>query len=88
MFRVVIPARHASTRLPGKPLRRIAGEPMILHVHRLAQRSGAAEVIIATDDTRQGPPTTGAIRERPYPGVRAVRPPMCWNIQSPTAPYA
>ena len=52
MFRVVIPARHASTRLPGKPLRRIAGEPMILHVHRLAQRSGAAEVIIATDDAR------------------------------------
>ena len=52
MFRVVIPARHASTRLPGKPLLPIAGEPMIVHVHRLAQRSGAAEVIIATDDAR------------------------------------
>ena len=52
MFRVVIPARHASTRLPGKPLLQIAGEPMILHVHRLAQRSGAAEVIVATDDAR------------------------------------
>jgi 3-deoxy-manno-octulosonate cytidylyltransferase (CMP-KDO synthetase) len=52
MFRVVIPARHASTRLPGKPLLPIAGEPMILHVHRLAERSGAAEVIIATDDAR------------------------------------
>jgi 3-deoxy-manno-octulosonate cytidylyltransferase (CMP-KDO synthetase) len=52
MFRVVIPARHASTRLPGKPLLPIAGEPMILHVHRLAERSGAAEVIVATDDAR------------------------------------
>jgi len=52
VFRVVIPARHASTRLPGKPLRAIAGEPMILHVHRLALRAGAAEVIVATDDER------------------------------------
>jgi 3-deoxy-manno-octulosonate cytidylyltransferase (CMP-KDO synthetase) len=52
LFRVVIPARHASTRLPGKPLLLLAGEPMILHVHRLALRSGAAEVIIATDDER------------------------------------
>lgn len=52
MFRVVIPARHASTRLPGKPLVLIAGTPMILHVHRLAIRSGAQEVIVATDDDR------------------------------------
>ncbi len=52
MFRVVIPARHASTRLPGKPLLLLAGEPMILHVHRLASLSGAAEVIVATDDER------------------------------------
>jgi 3-deoxy-manno-octulosonate cytidylyltransferase (CMP-KDO synthetase) len=52
LFRVVIPARHASTRLPGKPLLLLAGEPMILHVHRLALRSGAAEVIVATDDER------------------------------------
>ena len=52
MFRIVIPARHASTRLPGKPLLPIAGEPMILHVHRLALRSGAAEVVVATDDAR------------------------------------
>lgn len=52
VFRVVIPARHASTRLPGKPLLMLAGEPMILHVHRLALRSGAAEVIVATDDER------------------------------------
>lgn len=52
MYRVVIPARHASTRLPGKPLALIAGTPMILHVHRLALRAGAHEVIVATDDER------------------------------------
>ena len=52
MFRVVIPARYASTRLPGKPLVLLAGMPLVLHVHRLAQRSGAGEVVIATDDAR------------------------------------
>lgn len=52
MFRVAIPARHASTRLPGKPLALLAGTPMILHVHRLAERSGAEQVIVATDDER------------------------------------
>jgi 3-deoxy-manno-octulosonate cytidylyltransferase (CMP-KDO synthetase) len=52
VFRVVIPARHASTRLAGKPLALLTGEPMILHVHRIAMRSGAAEVIVATDDER------------------------------------
>ncbi len=54
MFRVVIPARHASTRLPGKPLLMLAGKPMILHVHRLALQSGATEVVVATDDERIG----------------------------------
>ncbi len=52
MFRVAIPARHASTRLPGKPLALLAGLPMIEHVHRLATRSGAQEVVVATDDER------------------------------------
>lgn len=52
MFRVVIPARYASTRLPGKPLAMLAGLPLVLHVHRLALRSGAREVIVATDDER------------------------------------
>ena len=52
MFRVIIPARYASTRLPGKPLRLIAGRPMIEHVHARARASGAAEVIVATDDRR------------------------------------
>ena len=51
-FVVAIPARYASTRLPGKPLRLIAGEPMIVHVARRAMEAGAAEVVIATDDER------------------------------------
>lgn len=51
-FVVAIPARHASTRLPGKPLRLIAGEPMIVHVVRRAREAGASEVVVATDDTR------------------------------------
>lgn len=51
-FRVAIPARYASTRLPGKPLLAIAGRPMIEHVWRLACASGAREVVIATDDER------------------------------------
>ncbi len=51
-FRVVIPARFASTRLPGKPLAEIAGRPMIAHVWERACASRAAEVIIASDDDR------------------------------------
>ena len=51
-FVVAIPARYASTRLPGKPLLLIAGEPMIVHVARRATEAGAAEVVIATDDER------------------------------------
>jgi len=51
-FKVVIPARYASTRLPGKPLRLLAGRPMLQHVHDRAQQSGAETVIIATDDPR------------------------------------
>ena len=51
-FVVVIPARYASTRLPGKALVDIAGKPMVVHVAERAQRSGATEVWIATDDQR------------------------------------
>jgi len=51
-FKVVIPARYNSTRLPGKPLIEIAGFPMIIHVARKAKLSGAEEIIIATDDER------------------------------------
>lgn len=51
-FVVVIPARYASTRLPGKPLLDIAGKPMVVRVAERAKASGAAEVCIATDDER------------------------------------
>ena len=51
-FTVVIPARYESSRLPGKPLADIAGKPMIQHVYERARESGAAEVVVATDDQR------------------------------------
>ena len=51
-FTVVIPARFASTRLPGKPLKDIAGMSMIERVYLQAQKSQAAQVIVATDDQR------------------------------------
>lgn len=51
-FKVVIPARYASTRLPGKPLVDIGGQPMIRWVIDAARRSGASEVWVATDDER------------------------------------
>lgn len=49
-FAVLIPARRASTRLPDKPLADIAGLPMVVHVARRAQASGATLVAVATDD--------------------------------------
>jgi 3-deoxy-manno-octulosonate cytidylyltransferase (CMP-KDO synthetase) len=51
-FKVVIPSRYASTRLPGKPLLDIAGKPMIAHVCQRAQEADADEIIVATDDER------------------------------------
>ena len=51
-FNVVIPARYASKRLPGKPLRDINGKPMLEHVYERARESAASEVVIATDDER------------------------------------
>lgn len=51
-FVVAIPARHASTRLPGKPLQPLGGEPLILHVARRALAAGARDVWVATDDPR------------------------------------
>ena len=51
-FTVLIPARFASTRLPGKPLADIAGKPMVVRVAERAQGSGAARVVVATDDAR------------------------------------
>jgi 3-deoxy-manno-octulosonate cytidylyltransferase (CMP-KDO synthetase) len=52
VFRVVIPVRYASTRFPGKAVAELLGRPMIHHVYARAVASGAAEVIIATDDQR------------------------------------
>ena len=51
-FIVAIPARHAASRLPGKPLRLIGGTPMVLHVARRALAAGADAVWVATDDAR------------------------------------
>ena len=51
-FKVVIPARYAATRLPGKPLRKILHKPMIQWVVEAAQASKAEQVIVATDDER------------------------------------
>src|SRR4029077_8435826 len=51
-FTVLIPARYASTRLPGKPLLDVAGKPMVVRVAERAQASGAERVVIATDDER------------------------------------
>jgi 3-deoxy-manno-octulosonate cytidylyltransferase (CMP-KDO synthetase) len=51
-FIAVIPARYGSTRLPGKPLKDIAGKPMIEWAYRQTAKSGASEVIVATDDER------------------------------------
>ncbi|MFP1808512.1 3-deoxy-manno-octulosonate cytidylyltransferase [Lonsdalea quercina] len=48
-FTVIIPARFASSRLPGKPLADINGKPMVIHVMERAQESGAERVIVATD---------------------------------------
>lgn len=51
-YYVVVPARFASSRLPGKPLADIAGQPMVARVARRCQQSSARQVLVATDDTR------------------------------------
>jgi len=51
-FKVVIPSRYASSRLPGKPLLDIVGKPMLQHVYERACESRASQVVIATDDSR------------------------------------
>jgi len=51
-FVVAIPARHAASRLPGKPLRLLVGEPLVRHVARRALAAGAREVWVAADDPR------------------------------------
>ncbi len=64
-FVVIIPARYASTRFPGKPLAEIAGKPMIAHVAERARKSGAREVLIATDH----PQIADAARQYGYTAV-------------------
>lgn len=51
-FHVIIPARYASSRFPGKPLAELAGKPMVVRVCERARESGAASVHVATDDER------------------------------------
>jgi 3-deoxy-manno-octulosonate cytidylyltransferase (CMP-KDO synthetase) len=51
-FTVLIPARYASTRLPGKPLSDVCGKPMVVRVAERARASGAERVVVATDDER------------------------------------
>jgi 3-deoxy-manno-octulosonate cytidylyltransferase (CMP-KDO synthetase) len=51
-FVVAIPARFASTRLPGKPLRELGGVPLVLRVAQRAQQAGAQQVVVAVDDAR------------------------------------
>ncbi len=51
-FTVIIPARYAATRLPGKPLADLGGRPLLQWVHERALASGAARVVVATDDAR------------------------------------
>ncbi len=51
-FVVAIPARYAASRLPGKPLRLLGGEPLVLRVAQRALLAGAREVWVATDDQR------------------------------------
>ncbi len=51
-YKIVIPARYHSSRLPGKPLLPLAGRPMIAHVCAQALQAGAESVVVATDDER------------------------------------
>lgn len=51
-FKIVIPARYASTRLPGKPLKKLNGKTLIEHVYIAASRTDADEIIVATDNQK------------------------------------
>ena len=64
-FKVVIPARYASARLPGKPLLDIGGKPMVVRVVEQALQSGADEVAVATDHEK----IAAAVRQAGYQAV-------------------
>lgn len=68
-FSVIIPARHGSTRFPGKPLAELAGKPMIVHVAERAAQSGAREVLIATDHAG----IASAVRDHGYTAIMTSR---------------
>lgn len=51
-YKIVIPARYGSSRLPGKPLIELAGKPMVQHVYERAVETGIKDIVIATDDQR------------------------------------
>ncbi|WP_127957979.1 3-deoxy-manno-octulosonate cytidylyltransferase [Serratia microhaemolytica] len=59
-FIAIIPARYASSRLPGKPLADIGGKPMVVHVMERAKQSGAERVIVATDHAEVATAVTAA----------------------------
>ena len=63
MFKVVIPARYASSRLPGKVLLPMAGKPMLQWVYERACAAQAEEVVIATDDERVAARARGFARQ-------------------------
>ena len=77
---VLVPARMSSTRLPGKPLADIWGEPMIVHVWRRAMEADVGPVLVAADDARiqdarnQVPVTAMAVT-----GGRALMPAPNWE---------
>jgi len=64
-FHVVIPARYASSRFPGKPLADLGGKPMVVRVCERAAKSGAAAVHVATDDER----IAAAVRAAGYSAI-------------------
>ena len=70
-FVVAIPARHDASRLPGKPLRLLSGEPLVVHVARRALAAGAREIWVAADDERivaalRGTPVRVAMTSRTH----------------------
>ena len=77
-FDIVIPARYASTRLPGKALLPIADKPMVAWVWERAMQAGARHVVIATDDSRIADEMTARGAQVAMPGGIMLRVPIAW----------